>query len=276
MRLRELSGKTIGARRLVLGLVMRHTAKPILEVTAADLDSWQHSLGILAANTRKVYISHVYCFYDWATKTRRIETNPADVLIRPRTRRGLPRPIGEKALEVAVTEAPTMYRIWFELAGYEGLRAGEIAAVERADILEDASPPGLIVHGKGGKTRAVPLSPRPLASLMAYPLPVRGPVFRMQCGRPVTAHYVSMMANRYLHRIGIPESLHQMRHRFGTRLLQVNGGNIRQVQEQMGHASIETTAIYTALDLWAAAPFLDAIDHPLTGPLLRPVQETGT
>ena len=268
MRLRDLSDKTIGGRRLVLGLVMRATEKPILDVQPADLDAWQRSLGILAANTRKSYISHVQCFYDWAHEAGLIATNPANVLVHPKTRRTIPRPIGEEALQLAVSEAPAMYRLWFELAAYEGLRAGEIAALERPDVLDTAMPPALAVHGKGGVMRIVALSPAPLASLLAFGLPVRGRLFRMQCGRPVTAHYVSLMANRYLHRIGIPETLHQLRHRFATQLLIANGGDIRQVQVQMGHRSIETTAGYTAVDPSAAAPFVRRIDRPL----LRPVQ----
>lgn len=276
MRLRDLSGKTVDGRRLVLGLIMRATEKPILEVQPADLDAWQRSLGMLAANTRKAYISHAHCFYAWAHKNGLTSTNPADVLIHPKTRRTIPRPIGEQALQLAVSQAPPMYRLWLELAAYEGLRAGEIAALERADVLDTADPPALVVHGKGGAMRMVALSPTPLASLLAFGLPVRGPLFRMQCGRPVTAHYVSLMANRYLHRIGIPETLHQLRHRFATQLLRANRGDIRQVQVQMGHRSIETTASYTLVDPSAAAPFVAAIDHPLPGPLLRPVQETGT
>ena len=153
-----------------------------------------------------------------------------------------------------------------------GLRAAEIALIERTDILRGNGQPALLVHGKGDRERIVPLAPAVQASLDDDSLPMTGRLFRMRNGQPVNAHYVSALCNRHLHKVGIAATLHQLRHRFGTQAYRASGHDIRQVQELLGHASPSTTAIYTLVDPSAAAPTVAAIDRPL----LRPVQETGT
>lgn len=272
MRLRGLSEATVEHRLKVLRLLTTHAGRPLLTLAPADLDSWQGTLGPLSLETQRSYKVQVRGYYAWATdEAHLIETNPAVVLIIPKVPRGLPRPISERDLERALREAPSMIRIWLELAAFAGLRAKEIAALERPDVLDEAVPPALVLHGKGAKMRLVPLAPRPLRSLVEFGMPNRGRLWWIN-GRPVSAKRLSQLTNDYLHRIGIPETLHQLRHRFATQALRANGGNLREVQELMGHASPATTAIYTAIDLSAAAPTVAAIDRPL----LRPVQETGT
>jgi site-specific recombinase XerD len=268
MRLRGLSADTIEDRGSVLGLLTRHAAKPLRDLTAADLDGWQRSLGILSANTRKTYVSHVRAYYQWATVNDGVDGDPASVLIVPKVPRGLPRPIGEAPLQVALARATLRMRCWLELAAYDGLRAAEIARLERPDVLDTGPLRMLVIHGKGGRMRVIPLSDTPLASLYELGMPAHGALFRKRNGFPVTPHYVSKTANDYLHGIGIVETLHQLRHRFGTQALNVSG-NLRQVQDLMGHASPSTTAIYTLINPKDAAPTIAAIDHPL----LRPVQD---
>jgi integrase/recombinase XerC len=270
MRLRELSERTIEGRKSALDLLMRHAAKPLRDITPDDLAAWQASLGLLSPSTRKTYVVHVRGYYDWAARNGVIDTNPAVGLVIPRVPKGLPRPIDERSLARCLEMAPLELRIWFELAAFDGLRAGEIARLERRDVLETAVEPGLVIHGKGGKMRIVPLSATPLRSLQEMGMP-RGRLFRKQSGHPVSPHYVSDTANRFLHRIGIPETLHQLRHRFGTELLR-NCHDLRQVQEALGHADPSTTAIYTLINPHDSAPAVNAISRPL----LRPVQDTGS
>jgi site-specific recombinase XerD len=272
MRLRGLSEATVEHRQKVLRLLVQHAGHPLLTLTEDDLDSWQSTLGTLALESQRSYKVQVRGYYAWAVdEAHLLDANPAAVLIVPKVPRGLPRPISERDLERALREAPQMIRVWLELAAYAGLRAKEIAALERRDVLDDASTPALVLHGKGGKTRFVPLAPCPRQSLIDFGMPSRGRLWWIN-GRPVSAKRLSQLTNDYLHRIGIPETLHQLRHRFGTQALRANGGNLRQVQELLGHASPATTAIYTLIDPSAAAPTVAAIDRPL----LRPVQETGT
>lgn len=266
MRLRGLAARTVEHRLKVLGLLARHAGKPLLQCTPADLDAWQGSLGYLALESRKSYVSQVRQFYRWAVDAGLLDASPADVLILPQVPRGVPRPISERDLERALAAARPLIRLWCELAAFAGLRASEIAAVERGDLLDEADPPTLIVRGKGSKTRVVPMPPRLLRSLRRYGLPPRGRLFR------ATGKAVSLACNRHLHRLGMAATLHSLRHRFATQLYQHSGRDIRMVQEMLGHSSPTTTAVYTQVDASRAAPAVAAIDHPL----LRPVQDSAS
>lgn len=272
MRLRGLAQNTVDHRLTVLGLLTRHAGRPLLTLTPADLDSWQGSLGLLSAETRRSYVVMVRGYYRWAHDAGLIESNPADVLIVPKVPRGLPRPIGERDLQRALADAPPMLRVWLELAAYAGLRAAEIAVLERCDVVDEAPTPYLVVHGKGGKTRIVPLAPELLRSLRQLGMPAAGRLFRRTAGRGVTARYVSNSANKWLHAHGIRSTIHKLRHRFATAAYR-HCHDLRMVQELLGHASPATTAIYTLVDPSAAAPTVAAIDRPLLRPTER---ETGT
>lgn len=271
MRQRGLTASTIQGRTNVVRLLIKHAQKPLIEITEADMESWQDTLGPLAPNSRCTYVSHIREVYAWMRERGLIDHNPADVLVTPKHQRGLPRPIPEPSLERALLLAPLQIRVWLELAGYDGFRAGEIARLERQDIRDRIDRPYFFVRGKGGRDRTVPASPVALASLYEYGLPIRGRVFRRPSGVPMTPRDVSRRVNNYLHGVGIPETGHQLRHRFGTQLLNKEP-NLRRVQEIMGHASPATTAIYTLVDPRDAAPAVNAISRPL----LRPVQDTGS
>jgi integrase/recombinase XerC len=267
------SGRTVEGRKAVLHLLSRHAGVPLRDITTDHLSAWQDDLTVLSINTRRSYISHVKGFYRWARAEERLADNPARVLVAPRPRRQVPRPMPERQMEQALDAAPTRIRLWLELAGYGGLRACEIARVDRDDILRDGDEPALLVHGKGDRERVVPLDVAVLASLDEPWLPTSGRLFLLRSGKPVSAHYVSKMCNEFLHKAGIRETLHQLRHRFGTQVYRASGHDIRLTQELLGHASPATTAIYTEIDQSAAASTVAAIARPL---LLRPVQETGT
>lgn len=271
MRQRGLSAETIKGRTDVVRLLTNHAHKPLTEITTADMEAWQNTLGHLAVNSRYTYVSHIREVYRWLRKNGLLEDDPTDVLITPRRTRSLPRPIPEVSLERALLIAPLVIRCWLELAGYDGFRAGEIARLDRMDIRDQIEEPFFYVRGKGGKDRTVPASEVALASLYEYGLPIRGRVFRRADGTPMTPRDVSRKANNYLHSLGIPETLHQLRHRFGTQLLNADP-NLRRVQEIMGHASPATTAIYTLVNPRDSAPAVNAISRPL----LRPVQGTGS
>lgn len=274
MRLRGLSEATVMHRQKVLRLLVNHAGRPLLTLTPADLDAWQTAISVLCIQSQATYKMHVRMFYTWAVGEAHLrEDDPAAVLIMPKVPRHYPRPISERDLQRALADAPPLIRVWLELAAFAGLRVGEISRLERADVLDTANPPMLILHGKGGKMRAVPLAPRPLRSLLDLGMPARGPLFVQRNGRPVTSKRVSDLSNGYLHRLGIVETIHKLRHRFATQALAA-GLDVRLVQELLGHESIESTAIYTWVSTSASAPTVAAIDRPLLRPV--PEQETGT
>lgn len=122
-----------------------------------------------------------------------------------------------------------------------GLRRGEIACGHSDDLMPDLLGWALLVHGKGGKQRIVPV-PDDLADALRR-LP-RGYFFPGRDNGHLSARWVGKLLTRLM-----PEgwSCHSLRHRFGTDALD-ESKNIRVVQELLGHAHVNTTQIYTAVD----------------------------
>jgi len=261
LRLRGLRPATIDTRnsRLKhLAAALGIAAADLLGATEADLDAWQRKLR-LTPGAHSAYISHVQQFYRWAALDGRIDSNPAARLIQPKVPRRVPRPISEDDLTFAVNTACERIRPWLVLAGWAGLRAGEIARLERCDVLDNEHPRVLyIADGKGGAQRVVPMSTKVHQALRG--LPSSGYVFRRRDGKPGpnAPWIISGLANRHLHELGIPASIHQCRHRFGTRLY-AECGDLRLVQELMGHRSPSTTASYVAYSHEKAVEAIEAM-----------------
>ena len=271
LRLRNLSPASISQRSYALGRLGRFldcTAAELLAATADDLDRWQRSVMHLSPRYRSTYATHVRQFYRWAVARGLVRDDPSVVLVAVRIPRGLPHPIGEDDLRMALSCAPDRVRPWLILAAYAGLRASEIAGLQRADVRDTANPPVLHITGKGGRERIVPLSDLVLLELQAAGLPSRGYVFGRldgQAGGNAPSR-LSHLCNDYLHGLGITESLHGLRHRFGTIMYAVSR-DLRVVQETMGHSSPATTASYVAWSNTAAvnAVQLIAQKDPLRG-----------
>ena len=223
---------------------------PITEATADDLLRWRTDLTV-ADQTVLNYATPVRGFYAWLERKGHVTRSPADDLPLPPTRRGLPRPIGDADLDYAIDSAPNRIRPWLVLAAYVGLRAKEIAYLQREDILNSWRPPMIRVTtlmGKGSRERFVPMSPYVWSELQAYGLPRRGYAFlRERGGGPNTPARISNLANEHLHACGLEETLHQLRHWFGTETLDTSGGKLRVVQELLGHTSPQTTSVYAAI-----------------------------
>jgi integrase/recombinase XerC len=133
-----------------------------------------------------------------------------------------------------------------------GLRIAEALGLKRADF---GARDVLTVMGKGRKQRMVPLIP-PVAKLIGdyialcpCDLPESGPLFVGAKGGPLAARVVQLAMARLRGALGLPETAtpHALRHSFATHLL-ARGGDLRSIQELLGHASLSTTQIYTAVD----------------------------
>jgi integrase/recombinase XerC len=133
-----------------------------------------------------------------------------------------------------------------------GLRIAEALGLKRADFgARDA----LTVMGKGRKQRMVPLIPAVAKLIANYialcpsDLPESGPLFVGAKGGPLAARVVQLAMARLRGALGLPETAtpHALRHSFATHLL-ARGGDLRSIQELLGHASPSTTQIYTAVD----------------------------
>lgn len=253
-------------RRALLGLV-QSLGKELLDITAADLDEWQSTA--LATRTtgrsRNTLLTHVREFYRWAHAQEVTADDRGRHLVRAKAARLVPRPIGESSLAMALTMAPDRVRPMLYLAAYEGLRACEIAALRREDVRDADTPATLVVLGKGRKERVLPASAQVLMELHAHGMPKRGAIFHMHdrdgqpTARPITAHRVSAACNTYLQEVEAGASLHQLRHRFASQALRCSGGDLRLVQEMLGHSSPATTAIYTQWATDRAASVIDAL-----------------
>lgn len=148
-----------------------------------------------------------------------------------------------------------------------GLRISEALGIKRRHAPVDGQA-DLIVNGKGDKTRSVPVLAqvsRAVADYLAlcpYPLPPEGPLFVGARGGPLSPRIIQLAMEGLRGALGLPASAtpHALRHSFATHLLG-RGGDLRAIQELLGHASLSTTQNYTKVD---AARLLAAYDaaHP--------------
>ena len=256
---------TIAKRRCVLGLLAAALPCPLLEADAVHLLAWRAGLSVGPA-TIAGYVSHARAFYRWAAAEGLIPLSPAERLPVPRLPRRIPRPIGDRDLFAAVAGAPERIRPWLVLAAWCGLRAREIALLRRECVLDSHDPPMLLVgHDatKGRAERLIPLHDFALGELLTAGLPRAGWVFRRRDGLPGPNRpwVVSHMSNIYLHDCGYPETLHQLRHRFATSAY-AGSRDLRMVQELLGHAHPQTTAMYAAWDQAGAADIVARIPAP--------------
>jgi integrase/recombinase XerC len=136
-----------------------------------------------------------------------------------------------------------------------GLRISEALGLKRRDVPLPGAGDVIIVTGKGNKTRMVPVLQNVLALVQAYvamcphPLPPEGPVFVGARGGPLSPRIIQLTMERLRGALGLPDSAtpHALRHSFATHLL-TRGGDLRAIQELLGHASLSTTQIYTGID----------------------------
>ena len=134
-----------------------------------------------------------------------------------------------------------------------GLRISEALGLKRADV--DAGSDAVTVTGKGRKQRMVPLLPQvqkliaDYVALCPYELPADGPLFVGAKGGPLSPRVVQLALARLRGALGLAETAtpHALRHSFATHLL-ARGGDLRSIQELLGHASLATTQIYTEVD----------------------------
>lgn len=136
-----------------------------------------------------------------------------------------------------------------------GLRISEALGLKRGDITASNNGDTLTVTGKGNKTRMVPLLPQVVAltadyvAQCPYHLPEDGPLFVGAKGGPLSPRIIQLAMERLRGALGLPDTAtpHALRHSFATHLLS-RGGDLRAIQELLGHASLSTTQIYTAVD----------------------------
>jgi integrase/recombinase XerC len=136
-----------------------------------------------------------------------------------------------------------------------GLRISEALGLRRGEVPAPGQGDAITVTGKGNKQRMVPLLPQVAQAIADYlalcptALPDDGPLFVGARGGPLSPRIVQLVMERLRGALSLPDSAtpHALRHSFATHLL-ARGGDLRAIQELLGHASLSTTQIYTAVD----------------------------
>jgi integrase/recombinase XerC len=224
-------------------------------------------------------------FYKWLGRENLIASNPVESVRAPKPAKPLPKALGvEEAVQLASFAddgaAPDLQardQCLTELLYGCGLRIGEVAGL---DALANAQARGWIdlqeaqahVLGKGGKRRSVPVGRPALQALQAW-LVVRerwvqgsadpsAALFITRQGRRLSARQMQARLKRRSLAAGLatPVHPHMLRHSFASHVLQ-SSGDLRAVQELLGHANISTTQVYTRLDFQHLAKVYDAA-HP--------------
>ncbi len=208
-------------------------------------------------------------FYRWLLRHGRIPANPAQPIRAPKAPRKLPQildPDEAKVLVEVPTDVPLGLRdrALLELFYSSGLRLSELCALRWRDL--DLGSGMVTVLGKGNKQRTVPVGSFARAALGAWKAeqqPSADDAFLFP-GRngPLTARAVQLRLRTLAQRQGLFKNVHPhlLRHSFASHVLE-SSGDLRGVQELLGHADISTTQIYTHLDFGHLSKVYDAA-HP--------------
>ncbi len=197
-----------------------------------------------------------------------------DAVKTPKLPRTLPKPLtapeAGKLLEAAADEATQPWVAKRDAALLTLLYGGGLRIAEALSLTRAQAPRGdsLVVTGKGRKQRMVPMLPIVVAAIADYlgacpfALPGTAPLFVGVRGGPLNPRIAQRLIATLRVDLGLPETAtpHALRHSFATHLL-ANGGDLRSIQELLGHASLSTTQRYTAVD---RAKLLEVYDkaHP--------------
>lgn len=232
-------------------------------ISVADMRAWMaqlRSTGVAARSLARK-LSAVKSFYRWLAEREGFEPTAVLSTRAPKYQKKLPRPLAEDAAQALLDTAPLQSREgWIGARDVAvltllygcGLRISEALGLTGADA---PLPAVLRIVGKGGKERVVPVLPaaqRAVDDYLAqcpYSPDANGPLFRGARGGALGARAVQQVMAQMRAQLGLPASAtpHALRHSFATHLLSA-GGDLRAIQELLGHASLSTTQTYTAVD----------------------------
>ena len=230
------SEQTIELRLYHLRRCARELARPPALVTSGDLETWL-ARPSWNQSTRRSHRATLRVFYDWAVRAGLVASSPADWLPAVRVPRAVPRPTPLDAYAAAYANGDDRLRLALRLGRECGLRRGELVRVRGEHVEPDLIGWALRVQGKGDHIRMVPL-PDDLATQLRL---LDGWAFPSPRGGHLTAAHLAKLISRSLP-AGI--TTHTLRHRAGTDAYAITR-DLRAVQEFLGHARPETTAIYT-------------------------------
>ena len=282
---RRASPRTVDAYRRDIGFLFefltghlgaRVTLGHLQALTSADWRAWlaERRRDGVGARTLQRGLSAVRSFFAYGRRRWGLENAALGLVEAPKAPRRLPRPVSEAAASHLIEEAgATGEPDWiaardsavFALMYGCGLRVSEALSLRGG---ERALPATLRIAGKGGKTRIVPVLPAVAeavaryADLCPYAAEVDAPLFRAKRGGALTPRHVQASMQTLRSRLGLPHTAtpHALRHAFATHLL-AHGGDLRSIQDLLGHASLSTTQVYTEVEA-GGLKRLHAATHP--------------
>ncbi|MEO1680225.1 MAG: tyrosine recombinase XerC [Pseudomonadota bacterium] len=235
----------------------------LARIAQSDMRAWmahERARGLSARSLARA-LSAVKSFARWLADHDAVEVTAILATRAPRVQRKLPRPLSEDAARAMLDTAPlNAAEPWIAARDAAvltllygcGLRISEALGLTGAALPLGTS---LRIRGKGGKERVVPLIPAARRAVEAYlaacPFPVtpEAPIFRGARGGVLNPRIVSGAMASARMQLGLPATAtpHALRHSFATHLLDA-GGDLRAIQELLGHASLSTTEGYTSVD----------------------------
>jgi integrase/recombinase XerC len=238
------------------------TEKTLAKLTPADIRAFissRRSEGLGAGGVQRA-LAAVRSFYKFLAREGILENAAPRAIRTPRVRRPLPRPLSATDAARAIAVAGEHDIEWLAardtalltLLYGAGLRISEALSLKRGDVPLGAT---LSVIGKGRKERSIPVLPLVAEALADYAgkIPFTGApssaLFLSRRGLAMSAREAQGLMQRLRGALGLNTKAtpHALRHSFATHILQ-GGGDLRSVQELLGHASLSTTQIYTAIE----------------------------
>lgn len=219
------------------------------------------------------HLSSIRRYYDYLVREAVVRDNPALGVRAPKAPRRLPRVVDVDQLNDILDSSPdddpltVRDRAMFELLYSSGLRVSELASVDVNDVQHREGE--IRVVGKGNKERLLPVGAKALEALRAWlvqrsALAAEGEsaMFVSQRGHRLSVRSIQLRLERWGKSQGADQRLypHLLRHSFASHLLE-SSGDLRAVQELLGHADISTTQVYTHLDFQHLAKVYDQ-SHP--------------
>jgi integrase/recombinase XerC len=272
---RRVSPHTLAAYRRDLALLLAQAESLGLaawrEVQVEQVRAFiaaQHRRGLAPKSLQRL-LSACRSFFRFLQREGHVALDPATGLRAPKAARKLPQVLdADEVTQLVQIEGDSPLarrdRALLELFYSSGLRLSELCALRWRDL--DAEQGLVTVVGKGSKTRIVPVGRHALAALAAW-RPHAGadagtPIFTGRGGAPISPRAVQQRVRQLAQRQGIWKRVHPhlLRHSFASHVLE-SSGDLRGVQELLGHADIATTQIYTHLDFGHLSKVYDAA-HP--------------
>jgi integrase/recombinase XerC len=275
---RQLSPHTVSNYRRDLDSLVDHCSRlgvdDAITIDEAHIRQWAsglHRRG-LAGNSIQRSLSAARSFFNYLSRQQRHQRNPAAAVQAPRQGRRLPKTLDTDQVDRYLkfsSDTPLVRRdrAIAELFYSSGLRLAELVAVNLEDI--DRGAALITVTGKGNRTRTLPVGTVAMAAIDDW-LAVRtltghdagGALFTSSRGGRISERNIQARLKLQGRKSGMYQDIHphMLRHSFASHMLE-SSGDLRAVQELLGHANIATTQIYTHLDFQHLARVYDAA-HP--------------